>query len=1197
VVVIVFLTGLAAGMGYVRLRQGPIALDMLAPMVARALAAELAGRQVRIDGLDLELDEQQRLRLVVRQMQITEADGAPLALTPKARLQLSTVALRRGVLAPERIELVGPRLQVAFGEDGALSVRVAPATGVPPVAASGSAAPAAPRAPLGDQAVPLVRALAELSERARKRESATRYLKAVGVTQAVVILGDAQRRTIWNIPEADLDLDHNRKRSHMVAQATVASLTGPWTISLQMAEAADAGQLDVEIAVRGINPRGLARTVPALAAFERFDVPLDIDARIALGTDGRVRSSRLLARGDAAAAQFAGRAGPGAIVDRVRAEATYDGASGRIDLPMLQLGYAASEVTLKGTVGAPPVPGQPWSYTLDAVGGQVGPAMAGSAPTRIDHLAVQGTADTVAGRFVLSGLTFRAGGAEVTAGGSIARGPRGPQGAIDGRLGAMSARQFMAIWPEALAPRARAWVGSHLTKGAVASGSFRAALEPPAEAGGAADVRLSMTLEAGGVELKLAEGVPPLEIPRGLVRVEGQSLEITAPEATVAAADNRRLALRAARFTAVETAPGEQPTAELAFRLVGPLAAALDIADRPGLQVLKSRGLSLPGLDGRIDGQVKLLFPLAENVQATELRADAKVRLTDLRARQFAGGIDLSGGMLAVDVDDKAIDLKGDLLLKGIAAKLNWQYLFNVPPAQQAPVRIVTTLDNADRLALGLDVADLVQGETPVEVTIGFDAQGQSQTRVRADLSKAELTFEAIAWRKPPGRAAVLQFDPARGPGSGAAQRIELQNVRLVGDDVAMEGWMAIGPDNRLREFSFPVFSVNTVSRLEAHGKLRADRVWEVRAKGPTFDGRDLFRGFFNLGQIADRPKPLERNGIDLVAEIDTVLGFTDTNLKAVRVRVSRREDKITALDVRANLDSGKPFAATIHRTPNAGRQLRAHGNDAGQIFKLVGFYPNAVGGELKLEVNLDSLGPNEKSGMLWAEKFAVLGDPVVSEVFQNVDANPTSGAGPRQRVTRTQFDFDTLAVPFNIGSGQFVMNGAVLRGPLIGATLRGRIDFRGQTVNIGGTYVPLSGLNSALGGLLGPLSGGPQGEGLFGITFAVQGPLARPQAIVNPLSLLGPGIFREIFQMTPETFRIQPRDDKPPPGSPAARVRAKAGDAAVRASSAAPGDAPASPAGSAGPTAGAPAAAPRVKPEIGTGSEWNAETVRSQRP
>ena len=47
----------------------------------------------------------------------------------------------------------------------------------------------------------------------------------------------------------------------------------------------------------------------------------------------------------------------------------------------------------------------------------------------------------------------------------------------------------------------------------------------------------------------------------------------------------------------------------------------------------------------------------------------------------------------------------------------------------------------------------------------------------------------------------------------------------------------------------------------------------------------------------------------------------------------------------------------------------------------------------------------------------------------------------------------------------------------------------------------------------------------MFGITFAIQGSMAKPEVIVNPLSLITPGIFREIFQMTPEDPRVVPRE------------------------------------------------------------------------
>jgi hypothetical protein len=109
------------------------------------------------------------------------------------------------------------------------------------------------------------------------------------------------------------------------------------------------------------------------------------------------------------------------------------------------------------------------------------------------------------------------------------------------------------------------------------------------------------------------------------------------------------------------------------------------------------------------------------------------------------------------------------------------------------------------------------------------------------------------------------------------------------------------------------------------------------------------------------------------------------------------------------------------------------------------------------------------------------------------------------------------------------VLEESYLKGPMLGATLRGKVDFRTKRVNIGGTYIPLQGLNGGLIGdipLIGQILTGTQGEGVLGMTFAVQGSTSSPQVIVNPFSLVAPGIFRDIFQMTSMDPTIQVRDD-----------------------------------------------------------------------
>jgi hypothetical protein len=42
------------------------------------------------------------------------------------------------------------------------------------------------------------------------------------------------------------------------------------------------------------------------------------------------------------------------------------------------------------------------------------------------------------------------------------------------------------------------------------------------------------------------------------------------------------------------------------------------------------------------------------------------------------------------------------------------------------------------------------------------------------------------------------------------------------------------------------------------------------------------------------------------------------------------------------------------------------------------------------------------------------------------------------------------------------------------------------------------------------------QGEGLVGFNYTLKGPASAPKVSVNPLSLLTPGMFREIFRRPP---------------------------------------------------------------------------------
>jgi len=347
---------------------------------------------------------------------------------------------------------------------------------------------------------------------------------------------------------------------------------------------------------------------------------------------------------------------------------------------------------------------------------------------------------------------------------------------------------------------------------------------------------------------------------------------------------------------------------------------------------------------------------------------------------------------------------------------------------------------------------------------------------------------------------------------------------------------MVLDGKGRLSEFQFPNFALTLVSRSELQGALRTDNVWDIKARGQYWDGREFFRRLFSIGQAAEKQAPAKKDqpGVDLKAEFDTIQGHGDIALKGLRLQSSRRAGRLSGLLARGTVEGGKPIEVGLQQTANEPRKLVVLTDDAGQAFRMIGFYPNMQGGEMRLDVNLDGKGAAEKTGMLVVRHFAILGDPVLSEVLQTSGETSREGTEPQRRskrkIERQSIDFESLELPFSVGYNQFVLQDAQLRGPLLGASVTGKADFKTQYLDVNGTYSPLQGLNSLPSGLpgAGALLTGPKGEGMVGITYRVVGPLAQPQLQINPLSIFFPGFTRGLTEMGPTNPRVIPRDEKP---------------------------------------------------------------------
>src|SRR4029077_18267855 len=106
----------------------------------------------------------------------------------------------------------------------------------------------------------------------------------------------------------------------------------------------------------------------------------------------------------------------------------------------------------------------------------------------------------------------------------------------------------------------------------------------------------------------------------------------------------------------------------------------------------------------------------------------------------------------------------------------------------------------------------------------------------------------------------------------------------------------------------------------------------------------------------------------------------------------------------------------------------------------------------------------------------------------------------------------------------------AVLKGPIIGGTIEGTIDYPANQVLMSGTFIPAYGLNNlpAQIPLFGLFFGANSNEGVFGMTFQVVGTPSKPDVRVNPLSALMPGLTRKIMEF-PRGKQYNAADYPPP--------------------------------------------------------------------
>src|SRR5690606_32028969 len=215
-------------------------------------------------------------------------------------------------------------------------------------------------------------------------------------------------------------------------------------------------------------------------------------------------------------------------------------------------------------------------------------------------------------------------------------GPGGSGVHLEGRAGAMPVATVMGLWPRALGRNARVWLRDNIAEGRILGGSFRFEKRAPQPTGRREPQRLSVAVQAADILVSSGAGLPQMRVPSALIRLEGATLEVTVPEASLAIAGGHGIDLKAGRFTAVDVL-SDFPTAQIAFRGEGSAAAAVELIERPAFGIGRLSGIESRSLQGKVEAELTATLPLSQNITFADVKVEGHGKLIDGSAPDLLG--------------------------------------------------------------------------------------------------------------------------------------------------------------------------------------------------------------------------------------------------------------------------------------------------------------------------------------------------------------------------------------------------------------------------------------------------------------------------------------------------------------------------------------------------------------------------------
>jgi len=929
-------------------------------------------------------------------------------------------------------------------------------------------------------------------------------LRELGLKDGTLTVDDARTGKRWNFQNITLNLERPRGGG-MVVTIGSENPERPWGLTASI-KPTNNGHRNVALEARHVSANDL------LLAFRLGDGTLEVDLPVSASLRGEIGPNgvpqglvgRIVADGGFISD---GDSSDGRLeIDRAEFKINWDAASRMLEVPF-QILSGDNRLTLLGQAEAPAQPQGSWAFKITG-GSAVLNAPSGGEPLILNRIGVVGRFDSANKRLTISQGDIGNADVGVAMSGNADYSSGSLRVATGLAATRMNSEALKKLWPTFVAPKVRDWFNEHLTSGNVER--LTVAVNAPFETLKASGPPLpddGLTIDAFATNclIRPVVGLPALHDADLTVRIVGRNAQIILGKAVADLASGRKLVMSSGLFEVPDTAP-RQPPARVRFKLDGPVPAAAELLQMDRLRDASGAPFDPATTRGNMSALVALAMPLKPDLPPGSTNYAITVDALNFSADRLIMGQKVESPDLKISANNQGFVLKGDVRIGGAPASLEYRKLRG---DDTADIHIQGMLDDSVRNNLGLDPTGTISGGIPIDVSgrIGTSAERDGRFAVRADLTSTQIDGFLPGWVKPAGKPARATFTVLTKP-----QSTRIEDLLIEGAGGGVKGVVDLDGSGEVQSANFPSYGFSDGDRASLKIDRLSDGSLRAVMRGDAYDGRGFLKTMAAPPRTAAKRPPAD---VDLDMKLGAVLGHNGEALRSVELKMSRRNGEIRSLGLMAKLGRNGVLTGELRGRAGARQVVQFESSDAGALFRFSDIYSRMNGGQITTVMDAPTSANPVQLGTVSVRNFAVH------------DESQLERAAGNQAPRNNNMAFSGLKVDFTRSPGRIALRDGVVRGPVLGGTIDGIIDYADDEVHLRGTLIPLYGANNLLGQL--PIVGlflGGEKEGLVGVTYEVVGKPAGPVLHVNPLSALAPGLLRKVFEFPANNPYTPPRSD-----------------------------------------------------------------------